>query len=72
LSYLWQLIEDQCTGCGICVDVCPEEAILLPRHQAYPRGLPGKCTGCLVCWKECPFGAIEIIQVKEEGGSAQG
>jgi MinD superfamily P-loop ATPase len=52
-----------CTGCGICVDVCDEEAICLTRDMAYPETVEGKCNGCLTCYNECPFEAIEIKEV---------
>ena len=56
----WRLIIQNCTGCGICCDVCPEEAIKMTRDMAYPEPIPGRCDGCLTCLEECPFDAIEI------------
>ena len=62
MNWHWQLITENCTGCGICFDVCPEEAIDMPRESAYPRTVEGKCVGCLECVQECPFDAIEVKQ----------
>lgn len=62
MRYRWQLIKDQCTGCGICVDLCSVRAISMPREKSYPEGIDEKCTGCLVCVEECPFEAIEVIE----------
>ncbi len=60
MSWEWRLIVQNCTGCGICFDVCPEEAIKMTRDMAYPEPVPEKCNGCLICFKECPFDAVEV------------
>ncbi len=58
--WTWRLLQENCTGCGICADVCKEGAVLMPRETAYPRAIPGKCTGCGTCLQECPFDAIRV------------
>lgn len=48
-------VEDTCTSCGKCVEVCPVETISLK------NGKPvwGKeCTQCAACINHCPVGAI--------------
>jgi Pyruvate/2-oxoacid:ferredoxin oxidoreductase delta subunit len=60
MDWDWNLIQPQCTGCGICADLCPDAAIRLTRAMAYPEGVPGKCMGCGICVTECPFAAIEV------------
>ncbi len=60
MEFVWTLLQQDCTGCGICADVCPEGAIRMTREMSYPEPIPGRCTGCLICVKECPFEAIEI------------
>ena len=60
MAWEWKLIVQNCPGCGICVDVCAEDAIKMTRDMAYPEPLPGKCNGCLTCLEECPFGALEV------------
>lgn len=60
MNWEWILIKRNCTGCGICADVCHTDAIQLEDYMAYPEAGEGKCTGCMVCYKECPFAAIEI------------
>jgi ferredoxin len=62
MAWEWDLIIENCTGCGICFDVCTFEAIRMPRDASYPQAEPGKCVGCLSCIKECPFNAIEVIE----------
>jgi Fe-S-cluster-containing hydrogenase component 2 len=48
--------QQECTGCGICVDACPAEAITLVDGVA--RVNREECTGCLTCVDECPAEAI--------------
>jgi ferredoxin len=60
MNWQWTLIARDCTGCGICADVCNYAAIAMPPSMAYPQPVPGKCVGCLDCVRECPFGAVEV------------
>ncbi len=66
MAWTWRLVEENCTGCGICADLCREEALVMPREAPYPAPLPGKCTGCRTCLDECPFGAIQLEEEFEE------
>jgi|Deesub1362B_J571_1020462.scaffolds.fasta_scaffold02237_8 heterodisulfide reductase subunit A len=65
MSWEWRLLLENCTGCGICYDVCDFGAIRMEREMAYPEPISGRCTGCLTCARECPFGAIEVV--RQEG-----
>ena len=60
MAWHWKLKDNACTGCGICVDVCAEDAIRMTREMPLPEPLPGACTGCRQCELECPFDAIEV------------
>jgi ferredoxin len=64
----WRLIPCNCTGCGICADVCPYDAIAMGRNMAYPEPVPGKCVACLICVQQCPFDAIEVLQAAAAPG----
>ena len=46
----------QCNGCGICVDTCPTDAIVLHAGKAHIEQI--FCHGCRVCMSVCPQGAI--------------
>ncbi len=49
--------EDQCKGCGICVDACPVEgAIKMVNGKA--RINNAICTRCGKCMEVCPTNAI--------------
>ncbi len=58
-NYLSVINPDLCTGCGICVDRCPVDAIQLDaagiavREEKY-------CIGCGVCARFCPSEAISL------------
>ena len=60
--WTWVLFEGECTGCGICADLCPHGAIEMPSEEAYPIGVDRACTGCMVCVEECPFDSIIVWQ----------
>ena len=53
-----QIDEDKCVGCGLCVDVCPVEAITLEGDKA--KVDEDKYTECGQCVEECPNEAISI------------
>ena len=59
----WKLLEGQCTGCGICADVCEHEAINMTRRMAYPEAVVAACVGCMVCVQQCPFFAVEVREL---------
>ena len=64
------LNAETCTGCGICVEACPEEAIVLGLVGASSRGAINyaapvdvdevKCSYCGVCVVMCPFNALTL------------
>jgi NAD-dependent dihydropyrimidine dehydrogenase PreA subunit len=49
--------EDKCTGCGDCLEVCPQEgAIVLQEARAVIS--QDRCTNCAACLAACSEGAI--------------
>jgi 4Fe-4S ferredoxin len=70
------LNSEVCTGCGICVEACPEEAIALGLVGATRRGAVAyaapvdidevKCSYCGVCVIMCPFNALTLKVDGEE------
>ncbi len=52
-----------CNGCDSCVNICPEDAIIITsdddRSLSY-RTIPQNCTGCNLCLDICDTGAINI------------
>jgi len=53
-----RLIPDNCTGCGICVDVCPHRVIQIIDNKA--RISKDRCMECGACALNCPADAIEV------------
>lgn len=54
-----------CTGCAVCVDVCPSGAIRLDESEGIAVIDQALCTECLACLDECPTGAIQQTESSE-------
>ena len=52
-------INENCTGCGICLRTCPEAAISGEKNMLHLLD-PVKCTRCGACKSVCKFNAIEV------------
>jgi ferredoxin len=57
-SYIAGIESADCTGCGVCVEACPMEAITLVDDVAFLD--EKKCIGCGVCSYQCPASAIKL------------
>jgi len=55
--------SEKCTGCGICIPICPEQAISDVQNKAVINH--NKCNECLQCMDECPANAIYQVTDKE-------
>ncbi|WP_283169973.1 ATP-binding protein [Curtanaerobium respiraculi] len=51
---------DDCVGCGICVDACPQGVLDVPAGVAEVVN-EESCIACGNCLEECPMGAIQEI-----------
>lgn len=50
---------EECTGCGVCVDVCPMDVLRM--EVDYPAiKYPIDCITCFNCEMDCPTQAIYV------------
>jgi Fe-S-cluster-containing hydrogenase component 2/DNA-binding Lrp family transcriptional regulator len=57
-NYVSHVDKELCKGCGLCVDRCVFNAIILENEKSYVN--ENKCYGCGVCAVTCPTGAIKL------------
>lgn len=55
--------EDECIGCGICADSCPQGVLDIDDGVAKVMN-EDACIACNTCLEECPTGAI--TEIKED------
>ncbi|MFV0436223.1 MAG: FAD-dependent oxidoreductase [Desulfopila sp.] len=71
-----RVIEKNCDGCALCIDVCPYLAIRLVEERAGATGKivavnEAQCKGCGLCMGTCPKRGIEIAGFTMEQISSQ-
>jgi NAD-dependent dihydropyrimidine dehydrogenase PreA subunit len=54
-----QLDENKCTGCGMCLEVCPHEVFKMNDSHVVIQDRDA-CMECGACSRNCPFGAIFV------------
>jgi len=66
-NFVPQVDEQQCNGCGKCVNLCPVEAMTLVSQNDphYPKMKKAKvnediCLGCSVCVRACARGGLSL------------
>ncbi len=58
-------ITDKCTGCTMCFQECPVNAIAFRPYEKHEIDL-SVCTKCDNCRVVCPANAVELVRVKNE------
>lgn len=58
----YRILPDKCKGCGLCLKVCPVDAITGDRKQVHVID-QSLCISCGMCFESCPpkFGAVECV-----------
>lgn len=49
--------NEKCTGCAVCIDICPVQAIKIENKKAV---ISEECVECGVCISQCPNEAISL------------
>jgi heterodisulfide reductase subunit A len=63
--------EAVCSGCRLCVPLCPYTAISFDEEKAVCRVNETLCKGCGACVGGCPSDAISLSQATNEQIVAQ-
>lgn len=58
--FIRETAEENCTGCGACVDMCPVDAIKM--EGDLPVIETDWCIGCGVCSVPCPANAVRLVR----------
>jgi NAD-dependent dihydropyrimidine dehydrogenase PreA subunit len=70
---LLRVDQNECKGCGLCVEACPPKVILMGEqlnHYGYRTAsyAGAGCTGCGICFMVCPEpGAITVMRAIKTG-----
>jgi NAD-dependent dihydropyrimidine dehydrogenase PreA subunit len=64
LKYLKDVVtlefdQQKCTGCGMCIEVCPHEVIAIENKKATIIDKDA-CMECGACGRNCPASAISV------------
>ncbi|MDD5170233.1 MAG: mercury methylation ferredoxin HgcB [Syntrophales bacterium] len=54
-----KLDENKCTGCGMCLEVCPHDVFTI-NGKRLAVGNRDACMECGACSRNCPFEAISV------------
>ncbi|MCK4590398.1 MAG: CoB--CoM heterodisulfide reductase iron-sulfur subunit A family protein, partial [Candidatus Latescibacteria bacterium] len=57
VSSVW---ESRCTGCGMCEEICPYNAVKVDPERMVAEVNEALCKGCGACSATCRSGAIDI------------
>ncbi len=66
MTILPRINPEMCTGCGLCIPVCPDNTIALIAGVVQVSG--ARCMACGHCQAACPAMAIEVDGVCEDLG----
>jgi heterodisulfide reductase subunit A len=58
--------EQDCVGCGQCLEACPSQARQLDEQTATVRVSEAQCLGCGACAPACPTGAADMLNFTDE------
>ncbi len=50
---------ERCTGCGMCLEVCPHDVLALENRRVHIARRDA-CMECGACSRNCPVGAVSV------------
>ena len=56
-----QLDQGKCNGCGMCIEVCPQQVFTLSRKVSSITDRDA-CMECAACARNCPRQAVSVRQ----------
>jgi Pyruvate/2-oxoacid:ferredoxin oxidoreductase delta subunit len=62
--FVYRVVVEKCPGCGLCLPVCPTDAIAGEKKKAHSID-PLRCSKCGACYDVCNLGAIVSEPVPE-------
>jgi len=65
------IYPEKCKACGLCIKVCPYNAITWNKDLKQISIIEAACGGCGTCAAECPFGALTQSHFTDEQITAQ-
>ncbi len=51
--------EEKCTGCGMCIKVCPHNVFIMKKGKSFERDRDS-CMECGACSINCPYSAVQV------------
>lgn len=64
-NYYVAIDEETCTGCGLCIERCPADALELVDEVSHLKS-KSLCLGCGVCVYKCPTEAMGLVKREQE------
>lgn len=77
LKELAVINQEGCTGCEVCLEVCPVDCMYVvagPEYDVHKKLVEidlDVCIGCKLCVKYCPWETIEMIASEQAGEVAK-
>lgn len=60
------VVGELCSGCGICIPLCPYDALNLSEQTKLAEVSDSLCEGCGTCIASCPSGALTLRNLTDE------
>jgi 2-oxoglutarate ferredoxin oxidoreductase subunit delta len=66
------VFDNWCKGCGLCIEFCPGNVLVLGLDNRPKPIYPENCTACRWCELHCPDFAIFVTDIEPEPASDNG